>query len=62
MFAKTIHLLNMEVMEGGQATQSGSYDELLTAGTAFEQLVVAHKTALTLSDPLASKNEVEHQR
>lgn len=49
------------VMEGGQVTQSGSYEELLTAGTAFEQLVVAHKNSLTLSDPSTGKNEVEHQ-
>lgn len=49
-------------MEGGQVTQSGSYEELLTAGTAFEQLVVAHRKSLTLSDPLTSKNEVEPQR
>lgn len=34
-------------MEGGQVTQSGSYEELLTSGTAFEQLVNAHKNAVT---------------
>lgn len=34
-------------MEGGQITQSGSYEELLKAGTAFEQLVNAHKDAIT---------------
>lgn len=50
------------VMEGGKITQSGSYEELLTAGTAFEQLVVAHRKSLTLSDPLVDKNEVEPQR
>ncbi|KAB2611215.1 ABC transporter C family member 8 [Pyrus ussuriensis x Pyrus communis] len=31
------------VMEVGHVTQSGSYESLLTAGTAFEQLVHAHR-------------------
>lgn len=31
------------VMDGGQITQSGSYEELLMAGTTFEQLVNAHR-------------------
>ncbi|MBA0812242.1 hypothetical protein Gohar_026226, partial [Gossypium harknessii] len=35
------------VMEGGQITQSGSYEELLMAGTAFEQLVNAHRDSIT---------------
>ncbi|CAN1785879.1 ABC transporter C family member 8 [Linum perenne] len=35
------------VMEGGQVTQSGSYEELLVAGAAFEQLVNAHKDSIT---------------
>ncbi|CAJ1950985.1 unnamed protein product [Sphenostylis stenocarpa] len=35
------------VMEGGKVTQSGNYENLLTAGTAFEQLVNAHKEAIT---------------
>lgn len=47
----------MEVMESGNITQSGSYKELLTAGTAFEQLVVAHRASMALSDPLNVKNE-----
>ncbi|XP_015938667.1 ABC transporter C family member 8 [Arachis duranensis] len=38
------------VMEGGKITQSGSYDDILTAGTAFEQLVTAHKDAITEFD------------
>ncbi|KAF8400343.1 hypothetical protein HHK36_013640 [Tetracentron sinense] len=39
------------VMEDGQITQSGSYEELLTAGTAFEHLVNAHKNSMTILDP-----------
>ncbi|KAJ1420286.1 P-loop containing nucleoside triphosphate hydrolase [Sesbania bispinosa] len=35
------------VMEGGKVIQSGSYENLLTAGTAFEQLVSAHKETIT---------------
>ncbi|CAI9114291.1 OLC1v1014977C1 [Oldenlandia corymbosa var. corymbosa] len=38
------------VMEGGRITQAGSYTELLSAGTAFGQLVVAHRKTMTLSD------------
>lgn len=39
------------VMEGGRVTQSGNYEDLLTAGTAFEQLVHAHKNSMTVLDP-----------
>ncbi|XP_043721902.1 ABC transporter C family member 8-like [Telopea speciosissima] len=39
------------VMEGGEIIQMGSYKDLLTAGTAFEQLVNAHKDAMTVLDP-----------
>ncbi|PIA42824.1 hypothetical protein AQUCO_02000341v1 [Aquilegia coerulea] len=39
------------VMEGGQVTQSGSYQDLLSSGTAFEQLVNAHKNSITVLDP-----------
>ncbi|CAJ2663697.1 unnamed protein product [Trifolium pratense] len=35
------------VMEGGKVIQSGSYENLLTAGTAFELLVSAHKDTVT---------------
>ncbi|XP_068648270.1 ABC transporter C family member 8 [Aristolochia californica] len=35
------------VMVGGQITQSGTYEELLRSGTAFEQLVTAHQEAMT---------------
>ncbi|PRQ51285.1 putative xenobiotic-transporting ATPase [Rosa chinensis] len=41
---------NILVMEGGRITQSGSYDGLLTKGTAFEQLVNAHRDAVTTLD------------
>jgi ABC-type bacteriocin/lantibiotic exporter with double-glycine peptidase domain len=34
-------------MEGGKVIQSGSYENLLTAGTAFELLVSAHKDTIT---------------
>lgn len=34
-------------MEGGKVIQSGSYENLLKAGTAFEKLVTAHKDAIT---------------
>ncbi|CAJ1950915.1 unnamed protein product [Sphenostylis stenocarpa] len=42
------------VMEDGKVTQSGSYEDLQSTGTAFEQLVSAHKAALTGLD---RKNE-----
>ncbi|KAK2406348.1 ABC transporter C family member [Trifolium repens] len=35
------------VMEDGKVIESGTYENLLTAGTAFEQLVNAHKDAVT---------------
>ncbi|XP_052724852.1 ABC transporter C family member 8-like [Vigna angularis] len=38
------------VMEGGKVTESGKYENLLTAGTAFEQLVSAHTEAITELD------------
>ncbi|KAL1814377.1 ABC transporter C family member 8-like isoform X2 [Daucus carota subsp. sativus] len=42
---------NILVMECGKITQSGNYKELLMAGTAFEQLVNAHKNAITGLEP-----------
>ncbi|XP_021829664.1 ABC transporter C family member 8-like isoform X2 [Prunus avium] len=42
---------NILVMQDGQITQSGSYESLLTAGTAFEQLVNAHRDAVTTLGP-----------
>ncbi|KAK2353044.1 ABC transporter C family member [Trifolium repens] len=35
------------LMEGGKVTQSGTYENLLTAGTTFERLVSAHKGTIT---------------
>ncbi|XP_058743551.1 ABC transporter C family member 8-like [Vicia villosa] len=35
------------VMEGGKVIQSGSYENLLTSGTAFELLVSAHNDTIT---------------
>lgn len=46
-------------MQGGQITQSGSYNELLMTGMAFEQLVNAHRDAVAGLDPLTYK--VEHE-
>lgn len=46
-------------MQGGQITQSGSYNELLMSGMAFEQLVNAHRDAVAGLDPLTYK--VEHE-
>ncbi|RVX17080.1 ABC transporter C family member 8 [Vitis vinifera] len=47
------------VMEGGQITQSGSYEELFAAGTAFEQLVNAHKNATTVMN--LSNKEIQEE-
>ncbi|KAG2625123.1 hypothetical protein PVAP13_3KG195427 [Panicum virgatum] len=38
------------VMENGEITQEGTYQELLQSGTAFEQLVNAHKNSKTPLD------------
>ncbi|XP_074272990.1 ABC transporter C family member 8-like isoform X1 [Silene latifolia] len=45
------------VMNKGQVTQSGSYEDLLEAGKTFEQLVNAHAKAVTQMDN--SRAEVE---
>ena len=47
-------------MEGGKVTQSGNYENLLTAGTAFEQLVSAHKEAITELDQ-NSENKTQRE-
>ncbi|KAK9689767.1 hypothetical protein RND81_09G079500 [Saponaria officinalis] len=39
------------VMNKGQVTQSGNYEDLLEAGKTFEQLVNAHSHAVTHMDP-----------
>lgn len=49
-------------MEGGQITQSGSYEELLRAGTAFEQLVNAHKDAMSVLGPSADTSGIESEK
>ncbi|XP_015866661.3 ABC transporter C family member 8-like [Ziziphus jujuba] len=50
------------VMEGGQITQSGSYEELLKAGTAFEQLVNAHRDAISTFGTSNSESQGEVQK
>ncbi|KAK1575440.1 hypothetical protein Q3G72_005486 [Acer saccharum] len=47
------------VLEGGKVTQSGSYQELLLAGTAFERIVNAHRDAVT--ELGSSKNEGQEE-
>ncbi|XVF86793.1 hypothetical protein PTKIN_Ptkin18bG0071200 [Pterospermum kingtungense] len=49
------------VMEGGKIAQSGSYEELLMAGTAFEQLVNAHRDAITVLGSWNSEGQGESQ-
>ena len=49
-------------MKDGQITQSGSYEELLTAGTAFEQLVNAHRDVITGLGPSNDETQVETQK
>ncbi|KQK07121.1 hypothetical protein BRADI_2g33210v3 [Brachypodium distachyon] len=41
---------NILVMEKGEITQEGTYEELLQSGTAFEQLVNAHKDSKSTLD------------
>ncbi|XP_010545620.1 PREDICTED: ABC transporter C family member 8 [Tarenaya hassleriana] len=43
------------VMEDGRVTQSGTYGELLKVGTAFQQLVSAHKDAVTVLPQVSNK-------
>ncbi|XP_052486338.1 LOW QUALITY PROTEIN: ABC transporter C family member 8 [Gossypium raimondii] len=47
------------VMDGGQITQLGSYEELLMAGTTFEQLVNAHRDSITALGSLNGQGEGE---
>lgn len=49
-------------MQGGKITQSGSYEDLVTAGMAFEQLVNAHRDAMTLLDPSNNESQGEFQK
>ncbi|KAK8465074.1 hypothetical protein PHAVU_010G140600 [Phaseolus vulgaris] len=49
------------VMEGGKISQWGSYEDLLTAGTAFEQLLSAHREAIAgIETNSANKREVQN--
>ncbi|MQL75000.1 hypothetical protein Taro_007349 [Colocasia esculenta] len=47
------------VMVGGQISQSGSYEELLKAGTVFQQLVSAHRSAMTVLESPNHGNKEE---
>ncbi|KAJ9672769.1 hypothetical protein PVL29_026120 [Vitis rotundifolia] len=52
------------VMEARQITQLGSYEELLTSGTTFEQLINAHENIVTVlefsnDEQLAEEEEIE---
>ncbi|XP_035539240.1 ABC transporter C family member 8-like isoform X1 [Juglans regia] len=47
------------VMEDGKINQSGSYEELLTSGMAFEQLVNAHRDAMTVLNTSHNESQVE---
>ncbi|OMO66296.1 hypothetical protein COLO4_30640 [Corchorus olitorius] len=49
------------VMEGGKITQSGNYQELLMAGTAFEQLVNAHKDSIAVVESSNNEGQGDHQ-
>ncbi|KAG8369373.1 hypothetical protein BUALT_Bualt14G0004500 [Buddleja alternifolia] len=45
------------VVEGGKVTQSGNYNELMSAGTTFEQLVFAHKSTIGSFDASSGSNQ-----
>uniref|UniRef100_A0A1D1ZGM2 ABC transporter C family member 8 n=1 Tax=Anthurium amnicola TaxID=1678845 RepID=A0A1D1ZGM2_9ARAE len=47
------------VIEDGKITQSGTYEELLKSGTAFDQLVNAHQSALAVLDSVDRKYKCE---
>lgn len=49
-------------MENGQITQAGTYDKLLKAGTAFEQLVNAHKSSITILKSIDHQTQTGKQR
>ncbi|KAK8935796.1 ABC transporter C family member 8 [Platanthera zijinensis] len=50
------------VIEDGEITQRGTYDELLRSGTAFERLVNAHTSSLTALDSSVQKNGENRRR
>lgn len=65
MFITTLHGLSSatsQVMEGGHIAQSGSYVELLKAGTAFEQLVNAHHDSMTMFDSVNMEQTGEAEK
>ncbi|KAF6145051.1 hypothetical protein GIB67_013402 [Kingdonia uniflora] len=45
-----------KVMRDGRITQAGKYDEILSSGTDFMELVGAHKKALSALDSIDEKN------
>ncbi|KAI7750666.1 hypothetical protein M8C21_029510, partial [Ambrosia artemisiifolia] len=53
---------NILVLQDGQVTQTGNYDDLLMAGTTFEQLVNAHKDANTnlYTSPYENKSKLHN--
>ncbi|XP_020574947.1 ABC transporter C family member 8-like [Phalaenopsis equestris] len=44
------------VIENGEITQTGTYEELLTSGTAFEKLVKAHQSSMITLDSSVQEN------
>ncbi|PPD84741.1 hypothetical protein GOBAR_DD18316 [Gossypium barbadense] len=62
---KTVILENdlviTQVMDGGSITQIGSYTELLMSGTACQELVNAHRDAMTVVDPLSNENKGQQE-
>ncbi|XP_072959898.1 ABC transporter C family member 8-like [Typha angustifolia] len=50
------------VMENGQITQAGKYEELQKSGAAFEQLVNAHHSSIITLDSVKHENRVTGQR
>ncbi|KAI3684202.1 hypothetical protein L6452_33423 [Arctium lappa] len=53
---------NILVMQDGQVTQSENYEDLLMEGTAFEQLVNAHKDAITGLQPSPHEHKSKLQK
>ncbi|MBA0812243.1 hypothetical protein Gohar_026227, partial [Gossypium harknessii] len=49
------------VTDGGSITQIGSYTELLMSGTARQELVNAHRAAMTVVDPLSNENKGQQE-
>ncbi|KAK9069721.1 hypothetical protein SSX86_010115 [Deinandra increscens subsp. villosa] len=52
---------NILVLQDGQITQSGNYENVLMAGTRFEELVNAHKEAITGLNPSPSENKTRNK-